>query len=873
MPETRQAKKCLAVHAHFYQPPRENPWTGEPDFDPSAYPYDNWNRRISRECYIPNLYARITDNAGKIIEAVNNYEYLNFDFGPTLLNWLEKEYPFIHEQIVNTVGRIKDSSGHPNAIAQAYNHIIMPLASFQDQVTQIVWGIKDFEYRFGFRPEAMWLPETAVNEDTLRLLIDHGMKYVILSPHQAEKIKSPETNKWTDVSNGSIDPKKPYAWRDRDAEGNRIKHRSIAVFFYDAGISGAVSFEDALKNSENFVRRISLCYTDPTRDQLVLIAADGESYGHHHKFADMTIAHAFRHELKKYGIETTSLSLFLSDHKPHLEVELKKGPDGEGASWSCFHGVRRWKGGCECGKEKNFHLNWRHPLRAAMNWLRDALYEIYKVEAAPLFRDVWQARNDYINLMIDRSEENFNSFFSRNSERTLERAEKIKAVKLLEMQKNSMYMFTSCGWFFSDISRIEAVQNLKYAAKAVETAEDLGYKGLEKGFLSLLETAPSNFTSYGNGRNSGAAAEQRASGSSSVGRYATRPPCAASAANGLEIYERLVISSVPSLEHIFAAFLIRTIYQDKEFPYLYGYVAGFEKLIKKNMSAAGILNLRNKTTGEEFRKTFACLSETATSLPAIYLSKNDAQKVFENAVSLLDADKTPQAIKGFTAVDLQTLPFSEKLSVFKLVSRNIQTKHRAAFESAIEEHFLLMEHLSGNGFEPGRDPADEIKRCAKYLINSYLNEFIHIREEAVRITHGTCGRGTEPPALDEPEARCSGRGAAVPALLEKIIGFSEKLTKHGIKVQIQPEAETLLKFLKILIDFKTSPTAENLKMVGSILEISKMLRMDDLIFHIQNFLIDISRNAGENQEFIDLSEKISEKAGILPGKDIIGCAG
>ena len=501
------SKRFFALHAHFYQPPRENPWTGTIPPQPSAWPFHDWNSRIARECYLPNACSRINDSAGRAVEFGNNYLSLNFNFGPTLLNWLERAYPFYYAKIIEAGRRSRAERGHSNAIAQAYNHMIMPLASFQDQLTQALWGIKDFEGRFGFKPDAMWLPEAAASEDTLRLMIDLGMKYVILSPYQVQRIRPLDNTRgrgnnegWEDASMGDFDTTRPYAWVDTGADGAPTG-RSLAVFFYDGPLSKAAAFENLMKDSSVFADRVEACYRHGSNGpQLVSLAVDGETFGHHHKFAEMTLAHAFLHELKKRNIETVNFSQYLEANPPVWQALLKPGPDGEGTAWSCAHGLRRWKGGCDCGSEGSSSLNWRLPLRAALNTLRDAAAGVYAAEAAKLFTHPWNARNAYGQLLADRGAGAEDAFFREQAARELTRSERRRALELLEMQKNAMYMFTSCGWFFSDISRIETVQNLRYAARVAETLSDLGFENADRAFLALLEMAQSNYPEAVNGR-------------------------------------------------------------------------------------------------------------------------------------------------------------------------------------------------------------------------------------------------------------------------------------------------------------------------------------------------------------------------------------
>jgi len=493
-------KKFFTLHAHFYQPPRENPWTGKLDPQPSAWPFHDWNSRIARECYLPNACARINDNSGRVLELANNYLHLNFNFGPTLFSWLEKHYPFYYGKIIQAARESRERTGHSNAIAQAYNHLIMPLASFQDQLTQALWGIKDFEHRFGFKPEAMWLPETAASDDTLRLMLDLGMKYVILSPYQADKIKARGAEDWEDASMGDFDTTRPYAWHDKAPDGSDIKGRSLPVFFYDGPLSKAAAFDGLTKNSTALEDRGgSFDRHRQNVPQLVSMPVDGETFGHHHKFGDMTLAHAFLHELKKRGIETVNYGQYLEHHPPADEVLIKAGPDGEGTAWSCAHGVRRWKGGCDCGGEGSFSLNWRLPLRAALNSLRDAAADVYTKEGSKLFRAPWEARNAYAEIFLGRSPEAEEAFFSRFASRPLGKEEGSRALELLEMQRHAMLMFTSCGWFFADISRIETLQNLRYAARAAGTMIGLGYENAARTFLSTLEMAQSNYPEAENG--------------------------------------------------------------------------------------------------------------------------------------------------------------------------------------------------------------------------------------------------------------------------------------------------------------------------------------------------------------------------------------
>ncbi|HKN83424.1 MAG TPA: DUF3536 domain-containing protein, partial [Pyrinomonadaceae bacterium] len=348
---------ALIIHGHFYQPPRENPWTGEVEPEPSAAPYHDWNELIHAECYAPN---------------VENYKHISFNFGPTLLSWLEIQHRDTYLKILEAD---KESApkrgGHGNAIAQAYGHAILPLCNERDRVTQIFWGLADFRYRFGREAEALWLPETAANDGVLTLLIEHGMRYVILAPNQAKQ---------------PVNSSRPYVFRHPDGSGG-----SLAVFFYNGPLARAIAFENALSSSRGLVER----FIQAARDvDLVNVATDGETYGHHFKFGDLCLAHALEFEAKEAGFWITNYGEYLDRHPPEIEVEIDNGPSGEGTSWSCAHGVGRWMRDCGCstGGEPGWNQAWRGPLRQALNFLRDDTAVKFENMGSELLRDPWAAR-------------------------------------------------------------------------------------------------------------------------------------------------------------------------------------------------------------------------------------------------------------------------------------------------------------------------------------------------------------------------------------------------------------------------------------------------------------------------------------------------
>jgi alpha-amylase/alpha-mannosidase (GH57 family) len=478
-------ERYLCVHGHFYQPPRQHPWLEEIEAEASAAPFHDWNERITAECYAPNAAARIIDGEGRLLEIHNTYTQISFNFGPTLLAWLEKADPTTYQQIIEA-DRLSRASrgGHGNAIAQAYNHIIMPLANRRDKVTQVVWGIGDFQSRFGRLPEGMWLPETAVDLETLDILARHGMRFTILSPFQAKRIRMPRDKTWSDAANGRIDPSRPY--RCLLPSG-----REIALFFYDGPIAKAIAFDGVLAQGEMLIERLMGGFHDGrNHTQLVHVATDGETYGHHHRFGEMALAYALATITRKNLATLTNYGQYLERFPPEQVVEI-----AENTSWSCAHGVERWRSdcGCQTGGKPGWHQRWRKPLREALDWLRDQLAQLFEEEGRKLLNDPWAARDGYIRVILDRSHAGVERFFQQQARRRLSDAEVIQAVKLLEMQRHALLMYTSCAWFFAEISRIETVQMLAYAARAIQLAREVAGLELEPGFLERLRTAIANY--------------------------------------------------------------------------------------------------------------------------------------------------------------------------------------------------------------------------------------------------------------------------------------------------------------------------------------------------------------------------------------------
>ncbi|AFZ47110.1 glycoside hydrolase family 57 [Cyanobacterium stanieri PCC 7202] len=483
----------VTVHGHFYQPPRENPYLNAIERQPSAQPFHDWNERIFHECYRNNVYARIYNDQGQIVGIVNNFEYLSFNIGATLMSWLEKYDREIYQKITEADrASCERLNGHGNAIAQVYNHIILPLANERDKYTQVRWGITDFYQRFGRHPEGMWLAETAVDYPTLGVLIDEGIKFIILAPSQAKKCRPMNadgtTGEWLEVGGGQIDPTRPYRCYVKG-------HGHIDIFFYDGPISGDMGFGDVLSSSHNFYSRLKLAVRgDERQSQLISVATDGETFGHHKRDTERCIAYAFTREFPQQGWNVTNYAHYLSLVEPTWEVELKSV-----TAWSCSHGVDRWQDDCGCGGGGGFHQKWRRPLRDSLNWLRDELTKVYKEVAPSYFADIWKARDEYVEVILDRSLENVERFLAKHSPQSLPPSEQVDALRLLEMQRHSLLMFTSCGWFFEEISRPEGTQILRYASRAIELAGEISGIQLEKQFIKRLKKAPSNVESFGDG--------------------------------------------------------------------------------------------------------------------------------------------------------------------------------------------------------------------------------------------------------------------------------------------------------------------------------------------------------------------------------------
>ena len=485
--------RYLCIHGHFYQPPRENPWLETIELQDSAHPYHDWNERITAECYAPNAAARILDGDRRIVDIANNYQRISFNFGPTLLAWMEENARDVLAVIVEADMQSRERfSGHGSALAQGYNHMILPLANRRDKYTQALWGIRDFERHFGRKPEGMWLPECAADAESLDVLAELGIRFTILSPFQAARVRAFAGKRWQDVNGGRVDSSRPYLVRLSSG-------RSITVFFYDAAAAKAVAFERLLNSGEDFACRLTAGFDTRRGDEdpLIHIATDGETYGHHHRYGEMALAYALRHIESNHLAQLTNYGEFLEKHPPSHEARIH-----EKSAWSCPHGVRRWHSDCGCnsGGHPGWNQGWRQPLRDAFDWLRDQLAPAYERKAKEFLQDPWRARDDYISVILDRSDESVARFFQRQANRTLSEEEQVTCLRLLELQRLAMFMFISCGWFFDELSGIETVQVIQYAGRAVQLAQTVLEQDFEPAFLDHLAKARSNIPEHRDGR-------------------------------------------------------------------------------------------------------------------------------------------------------------------------------------------------------------------------------------------------------------------------------------------------------------------------------------------------------------------------------------
>ena len=681
--------KYVCIHGHFYQPPRENPYLEAVELQDSAYPYHDWNERITAECYAPNAASRIQDSENRILKLLNNYSEISFNFGPTLLSWMKEQAPGVYESILEADKESQQKySGHGSALAQGYNHMILPLANRRDKVTQVKWGIRDFESRFGRKAEGMWLPETAVDTETLLVLAENGIKFTILAPRQAKRVRNRDSRKYDDVSGARVDPARAYIAR-------LPTKRVMCVFFYDGPISQGVAFEGLLNDGKRFADRLMSGFSDARGgSQLVHIATDGESYGHHHHYGEMALSVALD-EIDKSGVaKLTNYGEFLEKNPPEYIAEVV-----ENSSWSCVHGIERWRSDCGCNSGGHpWNQQWRAPLRAALDWLRDRLAPIFELQLKEYFRDPWASRDDYIRVILDRSDESRRAFFADHVIRPLEADEQVRALKLLEMQRHALLMYTSCGWFFDELSGLETVQVIHYAGRAVQLAEECSGESIEPEFLQHLALAKSNLSEHG---------------------------------NGAQIYEKWVKPGVIDMERVAGHYAVSSLfetYPEKTRIYCYEvdrrrYSVEAEGKIRL---ATGCARFRSTITEQSALVDFSVLhlgdhNVTAGIRHAQDCSETDHHKLVE---SFAQAD-TAEAIRlldqvyGKNIFSLRLLFRDEQRKITKLILNESLHSAAALYRTVFENQAPLIRFLNGLDIPV----PNALKSAAEIALNSQLQQY------------------------------------------------------------------------------------------------------------------------------------------------------
>jgi alpha-amylase/alpha-mannosidase (GH57 family) len=679
----------ITVHGHFYQPPRENPYLNAIERQSSAAPFHDWNERIHYECYRPNAFARVLNDREEVIGIVNNFEYLSFNIGPTLMSWLERHDVEVYQRILEADRKSCDRlNGHGNAIAQVYNHIIMPLANQRDKQTQIRWGKADFQARFGRDPEGMWLAETAVDYATLEALVAEGIKFIILAPSQAQRCRPlPTADRpnpdWIEVGGSQIDPVRPYrcylkAQRDQTVENEGITDQLapnsqlptsyIDIFFYDGPISRDMGFNDVLSSADHFTGRMTQAVRGDHRTaQLIAVATDGETFGHHKGGTEKALAYVFTNEFPRRGWTVTNFAHYLSLNPPTWEVELKPV-----TAWSCSHGVDRWQDNCGCGGGGSWHQRWRRPLRDSLNWLRDQLAKVFEETGHKFFRDPWQARDAYIAVVLDRSPVTINRFFAKQQVRKLTGAEKVDALRLLEMQRHALLMYTSCGWFFDELSRPEGTQILRYAARAIELAGDVAGVQLEKGFVKRLAAAPSNVVEF----------------------FQT----------GADIYRQLVIPAQVSLEQVAAHYAITSLfatYPRDQRVYCYA-VHQLDYQLQRLGTltlAIGQIQLTSEITWESNHLIFAVLHLGGWDFHCCILSFQGRRHYSQMKEQLFEAMRQASAAQTILAMNrffgdqsynLQSLFAEERHRIMRLLSQETLTRLDQLYTQVYRDNYGIL---------------------------------------------------------------------------------------------------------------------------------------------------------------------------------------
>lgn len=699
-----RSNKYVCIHGHFYQPPRENAWLEIVEQQESARPFHDWNARINFECYAPNAAARILDGQGWITKIRNNYNRISWNFGPTLLTWLEQKDPEAYTLLLKADRRSMERyGGHGSALAQVHSHLILPLCNYRDKVTQVWWGIRDFEHRFGRYPEGIWLAETAVNTETLEVLASHGIQFTILAPRQAKAVRPvadnppaatrkkhaatshKESPEWREVNAETLDTRRPY-WCQLPSG------RRIALFFYYGGIAQEVAFNGLLNSGASFAKKLTGLFDDDDEVQLAHIATDGETYGHHHRFGEMALADCLNYIEDNNWATLTNYGQFLELFPPQWEVQIH-----ENSSWSCIHGVERWRADCGCntGGHPGWHQRWRKPLRDTLDWLRDQLAPLYEREAARFLRDPWAARNEYIDVVFDRREENVARFLKKHARRDLSYLEEVAVLRLLEIQRHAVLMYTSCGWFFDEISGIETNQILQYALRAMDYAHDVARVELHTEFSRRLAEAPSNVL-----------------------------------ADGAASFLQNVVPTRVTLERVAMHFAVASLFEDDpEGLDLFNYTASvdfFEKIVAGTPQfAAGRIAIRSRLSHAKKTYCFAVIylgqqhiigNISGTMNRATFNAMWErTSKSFQTA-NLGEVIGILQEYFGPEKFTLSSLFTDEKIKIIRDITESSLAIAESSFRDVYNDNYQLMAGLEENNLPV----PDTWRNIATYVLNADL---------------------------------------------------------------------------------------------------------------------------------------------------------
>jgi len=717
--------RYVCVHGHFYQPPRENPWLDAIEEQPSARPFHDWNARVSSECYRPNAFARILDGRGRIERIVNNYQRISWNFGPTLLSWMQRADPELYRGLQEADAERIRVTGHGAGMAQAYGHAILPLCQARDQETHVRWGIADFQRRFARRPRGMWLAETACDTPSLEALAQNGIEFTVLAPHQALKGRS-KGGRWQDARGGKIDPRRPYLV-------HLPSGRSISVFFYDGPTSRAVAFERVLDDGARFAERLTSTFDARSSEaQLVHIATDGESYGHHHRFGEMALAFALSAIEAQPGVSLTTYEEMLERHPPTYEAAIV-----EGSSWSCAHGVERWRSDCGCsnGGQAGWNQAWRAPLRFALDVLRDSVNQHWERAAAELLHDPWGARDRYIELLLDPAPEIRERFLSREVryEGPIPLAQRQRVLELLELQRHLILMYTSCGWFFADLGGIETVQILRYAARALELATAVFGDHFRGPFLAMLGNARTNPT-------------------------AERPD----GEDGASLFTREAAASAVDLPRAAAHFAARSLFESGDATGAPGFSArSFDRVEQqagRARLALGKLEITERATEAQGRFEFAAvhLGDHNLGGGVRTASEDGGAALSSELLAAFRRYELPQVLRTLErhfegqTFTLRSLFFDEQARVLDELLRDTRIDVDHAYQRLYEEHAPLMRYLASLG----QEPPVAMRHAATFALSSRIEAALTAPAPDLAVLRGTLeearATGTTLDALSMP---------------------------------------------------------------------------------------------------------------------------